>query len=136
MITYIFDENYSYRLAEGLKLIEDGNLRSKIKIDITHVKFLGLLGATDEKIIEAAGRHNGIIITLDKDFKHMKHYYSLYNKHKTGVIIFRPTKGVIHYWDMVKSFIIKWEELKEAVSKESLPFAFQINSKGIQKLTF
>lgn len=136
MITYIFDENYSFRLAEGLKLIEEGNLRSKVKIVITHIKFLGLLGATDERIIEEAGKHNGIIITLDKDFKHMKHYYSLYTKHKTGVVIFRSSKGVIHYWDIVKSFINRWEELKEAVSKEPFPFAFQINSKGIQKLEF
>jgi predicted nuclease of predicted toxin-antitoxin system len=134
--TYIFDENYSFRFAEGLKLIEEGNLRSKIKIAITHVKFLGLLGATDEKIIEEAGKHSGIIITLDKDFKHMKHYYSLYKKHKTGVVIFRSSKGVIFYWDMVKSFINKWEELKEEIAKETFPFAFQINSKGIQKLSF
>ncbi len=135
-MTYIFDENYSYRLAEGLRLIEEGNLRSKIKIEITHVKFLQLEGATDEQLIEAAGKLNGRIITMDKDFRHMKHYYTLYKKHKTGVIIFRSSKGVIHYWDIVRSFINRWEELKEEISNATLPFAYQINSKGIQKLSF
>jgi predicted nuclease of predicted toxin-antitoxin system len=136
LITYIFDENFSYRLADGLRLIEEGNFRSKVKISITHVKYLGLIGATDEKIIEEAGKKNGVIITLDKDFKHMKHYYHLYKKHKAGVIIFRSSKQVIYYWDMVKSFINRWEELKMEVDRESLPFAFQLNSKGIQKLEF
>jgi len=135
-MTYIFDENYSYRLAEGLRLIEEGNLRSKIKIEITHVKLLHLEGATDEQLIEAAGNCNGIIITMDKDFKHIKHYYSLYKKHKTGAIIFRSSKGIIHYWDIVKSFINRWEELKKEISNATLPFAYQINSKGIQKLSF
>ena len=133
---YIFDENYSYRLAQGLILIEQGNFKSKFPIEITHVKLLGLEGSSDERLIEEAGKRNGVIITMDKDFRHMKHYYSLYKKYKTGVIIFRSSKGVIHYWDIVKSFINKWEELKEAISNDLLPFAYQINMKGIQKLPF
>lgn len=133
---YIFDENYSYRLANGLSLIEQGNFKSKFPVEITHVKLLGLEGASDERLIEEAGKRNGVIITMDKDFRHMKHYYSLYKKYSTGVIIFRSSKGVIHYWDIVKSFISKWEELKEEVSNDNLPFAYQINLKGIQKLTF
>jgi predicted nuclease of predicted toxin-antitoxin system len=133
---YIFDENYSYRLAQGLILIEQGNFKSKFPIEITHVKLLGLEGSNDERLIEEAGKRNGVIITMDKDFRHMKHYYSFYKKYKTGVIIFRSSKGVIHYWDIVKSFINKWEELKEAISNDLLPFAYQINMKGIQKLPF
>jgi predicted nuclease of predicted toxin-antitoxin system len=133
---YIFDENFSHRLAQGLSLIEQGNLKSKIHTEITHVKFLGLEGATDEEIIEAAGKNEGVIITMDKDFRHMKHYFQLYKTHKTGVIIFRSTKGKLSYWDIVKSFINKWEELKESIINESVPFAFQINTKGIQKLEF
>jgi len=77
---YIFDENYSYRLAHGLSLIEQGNFKSKFPIEITHVKLLGLEGSSDERIIEEAGKRNGVIITMDKDFRHMKHYYSLYKK--------------------------------------------------------
>lgn len=133
---YIFDENFSYRLAQGLSLIEQGNLKSKTQAEITHVKFLGLEGATDEEIIEAAGKNDGIIITMDKDFRHMKHYFQLYKIHKTGVIIFRSSKGKLSYWDIVKSFINKWEELKQGILNESIPFAFQINTKGIQKLEF
>lgn len=91
-------------------------------------------GATDEEIIEAAGKNEGIIITMDKDFRHMKHYFQLYKAHKTGVIIFRSSK--LSYWDIVKSFINRWEELKESAINETIPFAFQINTKGIQKLDF
>ena len=135
-MTYIFDENYSYRLAEGLSILEEGNVRSSIKTKITHVKQLGLQSATDEEIIEHAGKIKGVIITMDKDFKHMKHYYALYKAHHCGVIVFRSSKNVIHYWDIVKSFINKWEELKVELSNNTPPFAFQINSKGIQMLTF
>jgi len=133
---YIFDENFSHRLAQGLNLIEQGNLKSKVQAEITHVKFLDLEGKTDEKIIEIAGKNNGIIITMDKDFRHMKHYFALYKMHKTGVVIFRSSKGKLSYWDIVKSFINKWEDLKESIVCESTPFAFQINTKGIQRLTF
>ena len=135
-MVYIFDENYSYRLAQGLSLIEQGNLKSKIPIEITHVKLLGLQGASDEDIIEEAGRRKGVIITMDKDFRHMKHYYNLYKTHGTGGVIFRSSKGVIHYWDIVTSFINKWEKLKEEIKNDSLPFAYQINKQGIQKLSF
>jgi predicted nuclease of predicted toxin-antitoxin system len=133
---FIFDENFSHRLAEGLNLIEQGNFKSKVQIEITHVKLLGLSGAMDEQIIENAGKSKSIIVTMDKDFKHKKHYYSLYKQHKAGVIIFMSSNKAIHYWDIVKSFINKWEELKAEIINNSPPFAYQINMKGIQKLPF
>jgi len=133
---FIFDENYSYKLAQGLKLIEQGNLKSAIQVDITHIKLLSLEGASDEDIIEAAGKKDGIIITMDKDFKHIKHYYQLYKQHNVGVVIFRSSKKVIYYWDIVVAFINRWESLKKLLSEDDRPFAYEINSRGVQKLHF
>ena len=133
---FIFDENYSNRFAQGLKLIEQGNLKSSIPVDITHIKLLSLEGAADEDIIEAAGKKNGIIITMDKDFKHIKHYYQLYKQHNVGVVIFKSSKNVIYYWDIVVAFINRWENLKKLLSEDDLPFVYEINSGGIQKLHF
>lgn len=33
---FIFDENFSHRLAQGLSLIEQGNLKSKTQTEVTH----------------------------------------------------------------------------------------------------
>jgi predicted nuclease of predicted toxin-antitoxin system len=133
---FLFDENYSYRIAEGLHLLEDGNNKSKIKVKVTHVKHCGLLNKPDEDIIEYAGKNNAIIFTQDEDFRHIKHYYKLYEQHKTGVVVFRSYKGKIFYWDMVERLVKVWENLKVTLYTEQKPFALEITKTGISKLNF
>ncbi len=135
-MVFLFDENCSFRMADGLNALEDGNTRSDIKITVTHPKHCGLSGKSDEEIIEYAGKHQATIFTQDKDFKHIKHYYQLYKTHKVGVIILRSYKGQIQYWDNVQRLIKHWEEIKSLVKTTPKPFVYEIHKTGISQLHF
>lgn len=133
----IFDENYSQKLAEGLNLLEQGNKKEKNKLEVTHiVKITGKMGTEDEKVVEIAGKNNGIIVTLDKDFKRIKHLHNLYKKFNVGVIYYKTSNDNIGYWNMVKSIITRWEEVKNKIDSETVPFAYVIDKRGMQKLDF
>ena len=71
---FIFDENYSPKLAAGLHLLEQGNLKSDNHAEITHIVTLaGKYGTEDEQLIKIAGNKKAIIVTQDTDIKKIKH---------------------------------------------------------------
>ncbi|HXP50825.1 MAG TPA: DUF5615 family PIN-like protein [Bacteroidia bacterium] len=125
---FIFDENYSPNLAKGLEHLENGNIKSPHRANITHINTLAKKqGTPDEEVIEIAGKNNGIIITKDADFKKIKHYYSLYKTHNAGVVYFKPQNGKSTYWDEVNTFIKEWERIKAFIANDKPPFAYQIS---------
>lgn len=134
---FIFDENFSPKLSEGLHLLEQGNRKSENIASVTHIVTLaGKYGTADDKVIEIAGANKGIIVTQDNDFRRMKHKYPLYNQHKVGVIFFQSYKDSKGYWNMIKSVITQWVEIKNVIQDETPPFAYKVNRYGIEKLHF
>ena len=133
---FLFDENVPYKFVKGLSLIEEANNKSKIRVTITHPKDAGNEGATDEEQIVYAGKNKGIIVSFDKDFRHMKSYYPLYKEHNVGAVIINLSKKENNYWGIVKSIINKWEELKVKLSSEKRPFIYEITSRGIERRDF
>jgi len=124
----IFDANLSFRLAEALQILESGDINSKVKID--HADSLVGKGATDEDIIKVAGKTNAIIISQDDDFKRIKSNRELIKKLSVGYIMYRPPKHGSRYWEIVESFILGWQDLKQIISKTTQPFLYQIDRKG------
>ncbi len=131
---FIFDNQCSQRLANGLNILEEGNKLSPHQCTVKHIKDLIPGNSTDEKVIETAGINKGIIITYDKDFRELKQHYPLYERHKVGVAFFRSPKKVLRYWDIVVSFINHWEKLKENIYNDKAPFAYEVTLRGISKL--
>ena len=134
---FIFDENLSENLSDGLKVLEKGNTRSPHKVDVKFaVEIMGKQGASDEDIIPKIGELKGIFITQDKDFINKKHYFTLYKEHNVGIVLYAYGNKMI-YWDKVKSFVKNWEDIKEKVSNTQPPFAFIISKNGgISQYTF
>lgn len=142
----IFDENYSPKLADGIRLLEQGNTKNKPIAEVWHILALAeslnlkpksSSSYMDEEVIEIAGKKRGIIITQDNDFRRIKHLHQLYKDHKVGVIFFQTPKGKISYWDIVKVFVQNWNELKTIIQKEDTPFCFNVKSRGgISRLDF
>jgi predicted nuclease of predicted toxin-antitoxin system len=133
---FLFDENVPYKFVQGLILIEESNHKSPIRVKITHPKLLDNEGATDEEQIHIAGKHGGIIVSFDKDFKHIKSYYPLYKKNKVGVVCLKLTKEESNYWGIVKLVINHWEDIKLKLKDHEKPFAYQVSKKGIQRFEF
>jgi hypothetical protein len=134
---FIFDENYPHEFVKGFSIIETANRHNPIKAEIVFVgDFMGKLGARDEEIIEKASKQKAVIVTHDSDFRRIKHYKSLLMEHEVGYIYFKQPK-VYKYWDIVKAFVNKWDEIKESIKNETIPFAYEINKTGqLSKLTF
>jgi predicted nuclease of predicted toxin-antitoxin system len=135
---FIFDENFPPEFVRGFAIIEKANKRSPFPVDIAFSPdLMGKQGSPDEEIIAKAAKKNAVIVTQDTDFKRIKHYKSLLVQHNVGYVYFKVPGAKNHYWDIVKAFVVKWEELKEAISKSTHPFAFEINKHGaITKLSF
>jgi PIN like domain len=135
---FIFDENYPKGFVDGFAIIEKSDKRNPIQSDVVYsCDFMGSIqGSSDEEIIEKASRLNAVIVTQDSDFKRIKHYKPLLIEHKVGYIYFRQV-GKNTYWDIVKAFINKWEDIKKEISASEHPFAFEINKQGhLGKLPF
>lgn len=133
---FLFDENVPYKFVKGLALIEEANHKSKYHAIIFHPRDNSTEGATDEEQIRFAGKKNGIIVSFDKDFKHMKSYYPLYKQFNVGAVIFNISKKDFNYWGIVKTIILRWEELKIKIQESERPFIFEITSRGIEKRSF
>jgi len=144
---FIFDENFPHAFVEGFSILEKANRLSNLKVQVVFsVDFMGgpkfdnegsRISIEDTEIIEKASEQNAVIVTHDSDFKRIKHYKSLLIKHRVGFIYFKVPKGKYQYWDIVKAFVNRWEELKFEVSKCEHPFAFEIDKKGnIRNLPF
>ena len=109
---FIFDENFSKNLAEGLNLLEKSNPSSIIPVDVISAeKLMGRRGASDPELIEAAGS-DGIVITKDKDFKQIKLYTDIIEATGAKVLFFKPSKKLIFFWDILSATVERWEEMK------------------------
>lgn len=133
---FLFDENVPYKFVKGLSLIEEANHKSKVKAFIIHPRDVPNEGASDEEQIKYAGKHKGIIVSFDKDFKHMKSYYPLYREFKVGAVVLNLTKKESNYWGIVKAIINKWEDLKTTLQSAERPFIYEISVRGIERRDF
>lgn len=133
---FLFDENVPYKFVQGLALIEESNHKSPIKVKLSHPRLLGNEGASDEEQIKIAGKNDGIIISFDKDFKHIKSYYPLYKDFNVGIVFLKLSKDESNYWGIVKLVISRWEELKILLIDHEKPFAYQVSKHGIQRFEF
>lgn len=137
MIRILFDENYSPHLVEGLAILEKANHRSQFRAEVMDIRnAAGKQGASDEEVIELAGRLKAIVFTQDTDFRKLKHKGPLYKKHNTGVVFFHSSGNKIVFWDTVVSIIRYWEDLKERIANAQPPFAFKVSKYGVEKLHF
>jgi predicted nuclease of predicted toxin-antitoxin system len=133
---FLFDENVPYKFTKGLALIEEANHKSKLSAFIVHPRDVSNEGASDEEQIKYAGDNNGIIVSFDKDFKHMKSYYPLYKQFNVGAVVLNLSKKEANYWGIVRAIINRWEDLKEQINNEKRPFIYEITTRGIEKRNF
>jgi predicted nuclease of predicted toxin-antitoxin system len=126
----LFDENFPFKIAEGLNIIESTNRDTILKCEITHPTFIDKTGTDDDDWIVFAGKNDAIIMTFDKDFKDIKSKGRLYTEHKVGVFFFKFDKKEKMYWQIVRLFVNNFEAMKRIILDIPRPFVYRISSKG------
>ena len=130
---FLFDANISWRIAEGLNILEQGNNRNVNQIIIEHAdKILGA-GAEDIDVIREAGKKSAVIISQDDDFKRIKVNRGLIIQLMVGYVLYRPPRHGSRYWEIVESFVAGWQGLREKLSTETFPFIYEIDKFGKSK---
>ena len=127
----VFDSNLPPKLAKGISILEEGNKRSLNPAKVSHVHDFLDPHTLDPQIIEEAGKHHWIIITQDLGFGRIEHEFTILKEHKVSVIFLRvpPNRGM-SYWEMVQTFISKWENLKATIKEKGMPCALVIEKTG------
>lgn len=128
-MTFVFDENLSKNLSDGLQTLEKENTRSPHRVNVLYAPEVCGEGADDEVIIPKVGELDAVFITQDRDFTNKKHYFSLYKQHQAAIIVYSLENKAV-YWDKVKSFIRLWEDIKLTTNAHKRPFVFIIGKTG------
>lgn len=143
-MVFVFDEGFSPKLVNGLRILEAGNFSSQYGIvELWHIKELGqsleipiLEGQrsyTDEQVIQIAGLKKGIILTQDKDFKQLKKKAKVFEEHGVAAFYFQQGKKTFRsYWSIVVYLTTRWEEIKENVHAREPPYYCCFTPKGLQ----
>lgn len=127
---FVFDENFSKRLAEGLDLLEKGNPGRKIPVDVFSAeKLMGKKGATDEAIIRKLNG-KGVIFTKDKDFKQIKLTGKAIEETGTKILFFKFSKKMVLYWDLLSTIVTYWEKIKLQLKADSPPYVYEFDVNG------
>lgn len=132
MTEFYLDENLSEYVADALNSLNKGYFR-EINVYSTKIKFGK--GVPDEEIIPAIGKVKGILVTKDTNIHRTRMQYQLCKKYKLGIFFLKPSKGMDKHWETVKMLIGNWEEIIRIITREKLPFGYEIPTRGkIRKL--
>jgi hypothetical protein len=130
---FYIDENLPPNLARALDLLNnydnDGTSVHSIKIEFG-------VGVKDEEWIPVVGKEKSVVITRDYNIHQTRQQKTLYEKHGVGIFFLRsPSKKKPYtYWEFVVELVSRWNEIKEKTRKDSLPFAYLITKRKIQKI--
>ncbi|HPI30060.1 MAG TPA: hypothetical protein PLB59_10565 [Bacteroidales bacterium] len=125
------DENMPSQLAKGLhELQQPQNKRDELEIQVLSIKEIYGQGEQDEDWIPKVGKENGIVITQDYRIQTQRHQKELYIENGIGILFFNPpSNGGFSYWEMVKQLVNHWEEIKQIIRKNKVPFAFRCSAR-------
>ena len=136
-MVFVFDENFSKRLAQGLDLLEKANPGRSLPVDVISAEVLmRKRGSSDADIIKAMGK-GGVFITKDKDVKYFKLLKNVIIQTDAKVLFFMSSKKLIYFWDILTAVVNRWEEMKEVLNKPTPPHLYEFNIRtGIKECHF
>lgn len=127
MTEIYLDENLSEYVADALNFLNKGYFRD---VQVQSTKTVFGKGVPDEDIIPAIGKNKGILITKDTNIHRTRMQYQLCEIYGLGVFFLKPSKGMDKHWEIVKMLIENWEEIIRVITKEKLPFGYEITKRG------
>lgn len=116
-----FDENFSPHLICGMKALQDH--RASDGITVHSIKEDFGEGAADENWIPALAIRHGVAVSQDLNIHRTKAQWTLCQRHKVGLIFFKPPKRVgWSYWQIVQLVVRLWPELCDAARNGRPPW--------------
>jgi hypothetical protein len=119
-----FDENFSLRIASGMREFQSGNRSEEIEVIWCPDEFGR--GAQDEDWIPKVASKKGVIITQDMNINRVRAQWDLCQENKVGLFFFKPPKAGWNYWIIVKEVVNRWEEIKRTARSSKRPFGYVI----------
>lgn len=117
-----FDENFSHRIASGMREFQDAKPSEGVTIIWCPDEFGK--GAADEDWIPKIASKHGVVLTQDQNIHRTRAQWELCQQNKLGIIFFKPPKSGWGHWTIVREVVNRWEEIKRIASTKKRPFGF------------
>ena len=119
---FIFDEGLGEDLAKALSALNE---------NVEHVRDHLAQGADDVEVLTFVGSNGYLLVGRDKKMQYKKAEIEAIRRHKVGAFILVGKK--LSKWQIVKSIIGSWENIKEVAEKENRPFIYRLYKSGRMK---
>lgn len=119
-----FDENFSHRIASGMREFQDAKPSEGISVIWAPDEFGK--GAKDEEWIPLVASKHGIVLTQDINIHRTRAQSDLCRQNKIGIFFFKAPKQGWSHWVIVREVVSRWEEIK-LLAKQQRPFGFMID---------
>ncbi|MCX6874455.1 MAG: hypothetical protein NTW21_11720 [Verrucomicrobia bacterium] len=125
-----FDENFSHRIASGMREFQSARLSEEVTIVWCPDEFG--LGATDEEWIPKVASKHGVVLTQDQNIQRTRAQWELCQQHKLGVFFFRAPKAGWNHWAIMREVVNRWEEIKRIAAHKKRPFGLVVEHRKKQ----
>ena len=123
-----FDENFSHRIASGMREFQNARPSEVVTIHWCPDEFG--LGAADEDWIPQVASKHGVVLTQDQNIHRTRAQWELCQQNKIGVFFFKPPRAGWDHWVIVREVVNRWEEIKRIASGQKRPFGFIVEHRG------
>jgi len=117
----LLDENLSPQLAKALDLLDE-------RATVHYITDFFDPGTEDSVFLPVLGRVGAFLVTRDARQRKRPAELEAYRKHSVGAFILGGKN--LERWDIVKQVVLSWQQIKEAASKASRPFAYKVRAGG------
>lgn len=121
-----FDENFSRRIASGMREFQDARPNEDTSVIWTPDEFGK--GAQDEDWIPLVASKHGVVLTQDLNIHRTRAQWELCRQSKIGIFFFKPPKAGWDHWVIVREVVKRWEEIKQ-LAKQKRPFGYVIEQR-------
>lgn len=133
-MTILLDENMPPQIARALNLIQEAlNQKNGTQVSVVSIVDQFERGIADEEWIPSSS--GNVILTQDYRIQTTRHQKLLYEQHGLGMIFLKAGKKGLSFMEMTKLLVKHWEEIVSVALSDDLPFAYQLNQRGLKRFS-
>ncbi|MBN1273425.1 MAG: DUF5615 family PIN-like protein [Candidatus Aminicenantes bacterium] len=118
---FFFDNNLSNKIAQAMDLLDQ-------EVEVKHLTDIFNQNTQDSEWLKYIGENKMILLTKDRKILKNVAEKQAIRRYKVGAFIL--TAKNLPIWEIIRSIVNKWEEMKQLASTSKKPFAYQVPRKG------